>query len=125
MVARGDHAVPRRQPGTPGSGGTDGVIIRRRRRGSGWRCTEPGEVRRYDGVGHLDRVVAVPRPQTTSVQLSGADRRDLLITTAREGYDAARSTREPLAGRLFTARAEHPGLPYQFVECRGREVEPS
>lgn len=69
-----------------------------------------GQVRRYTADGEIDLVVDVPTPQVTSVALGGSDGRDVLITTAREGYDERRSAAEPLAGRLFTARAPHPGL---------------
>lgn len=77
-----------------------------------------GEVRRYAPDGEPDLMVAVPTPQVTSVALGGADGHDLLITTAREGYDDARSAAEPLAGRLFTARSPHqarPTYPVRFV----------
>lgn len=70
-----------------------------------------GEVRRYDRTGALDAVVTVPTPQVTSVALGGPDGRDMLITTAQEGYDPARSRAEPLAGRLFRARVRHAGTP--------------
>ncbi len=70
-----------------------------------------GEVRRYAPDGEPDLVVSVPTPQVTSVALGGPDGRDLLITTAREGYDDARSAAEPLAGLLFAARSPHPGRP--------------
>jgi sugar lactone lactonase YvrE len=70
-----------------------------------------GEVRRYAPSGVLDAVVTVPAPQVTSVALGGPDGRDMLITTAREGYDEARSRAEPMAGRLFRARVQHPGTP--------------
>jgi sugar lactone lactonase YvrE len=70
-----------------------------------------GQVRRYAPDGALDTVVPVPTPQVTSVALGGSDGRDLLITTAREGYDDQRSAAEPLAGRLFSARSPHPARP--------------
>jgi sugar lactone lactonase YvrE len=78
-----------------------------------------GEVRRYDTAGVLDLVVQVPTPQVTSVALGGPDGQDLLITTAREGYDRARSAAEPLAGRLFRARSPHPG---RLVFSAGRPL---
>lgn len=64
-----------------------------------------GEVRRYWPDGTLDLTIVVPTPQVTAVALGGADGCDVLITTAREGYDDARSAADPMAGRLFSARA--------------------
>ena len=74
-----------------------------------------GEVRRYSPDGTLEIMVSVPTPQVTSVAFGGSDGKDLLITTAREGYDAARSAAEPLAGRLFSARSPHSGRPLSPV----------
>lgn len=69
-----------------------------------------GQVRRYCS-GRLDLVVVVPTAQTTAVELGGPDRSELLITTAREGFDAVQSAAEPLAGRSFRVRGVTPGLP--------------
>ncbi|NED94994.1 SMP-30/gluconolactonase/LRE family protein [Phytoactinopolyspora alkaliphila] len=74
-----------------------------------------GQVRRFDASGRADVVVHVPPRQCTSVALGGTDGRDLLITTAREGYGDAASAREPLAGRLFRARSEYAGVPTSLV----------
>lgn len=81
-----------------------------------------GEVRRYDGSGRVDMSVLVEPPQCTSVELGGPDRRDVLITTAREGYDDAQSASEPLAGRLFHTRSPSPGVPKPkvVVSTKGR-----
>lgn len=79
-----------------------------------------GEVRRYDPDGAVERVVQVPTPQTTSVALGGPDGRDLLITTAREGFDEARSAAEPLAGRIFRGRAPTAGVDTWLARPRGR-----
>lgn len=80
-----------------------------------------GQVRRYDRNGQLDTVVAVPTAQVTSVALGGPDGRDLLITTAREGFDDERSAAEPLAGRVFWARSAHAGRPVFQVRPPGRD----
>ncbi|WP_158542775.1 SMP-30/gluconolactonase/LRE family protein [Phytoactinopolyspora halophila] len=69
-----------------------------------------GEIRRYDASGVFDTSVEVDPPQSTSVELGGPDRKELLITTAREGYNDERSAREPWAGRLYHARSEHAGV---------------
>lgn len=73
------------------------------------------QVRRYDAAGDLDFVIEVDPPQCTSVELGGPDGRDVLITTAREGYDDERSAREPLAGRLYRARSRYAGVPKPAV----------
>lgn len=70
-----------------------------------------GEVRRFNREGAVVEVVHVPTSQTTSVALGGADGRELLITTAREGFDDARSAAEPDAGRLYATRVSAPAAP--------------
>lgn len=76
-----------------------------------------GQVWRLRG-GAVEAVVEVPTPQVTSVALGGADGRDLLVTTAREGMDAAAVAADPNAGRLFHARADRPGsdLPHLRIQ---------
>lgn len=69
-----------------------------------------GQVRRYAPDGTVDVVITIPTPQATSVELGGPDGRDVLITSAREGFTEADSAADPLAGRLFTARSPYPGL---------------
>lgn len=59
--------------------------------------------------GRVQAVVQVPTPQVTSVALGGPDGRDLLVTTAREGMDAAAVAADPNAGRLFRARVDVSG----------------
>ncbi|GAB3763361.1 SMP-30/gluconolactonase/LRE family protein [Microlunatus parietis] len=68
-----------------------------------------GQVRRYTPDGTVDVVITIPTPQATSVELGGPDGRDVLITSAREGFSDADSAADPLAGRLFTARSPYPG----------------
>ncbi|GEM_PF-1966742 len=67
-----------------------------------------GQVWRLVG-DQVTAVVEVPTPQVTSVALGGPDGRDMLITTAREGMDAAAVAADPHAGRLFRARVRVPG----------------
>lgn len=77
-----------------------------------------GQVRRIVH-GVPETIVEVPTPQVTSVALGGPDGRDMLITTAREGFTAADGRRDPLAGRLFCARAPFPGVETSLVERNG------
>lgn len=74
-----------------------------------------GQLRRVV-EGQSQQVIEVPTPQVTSVALGGPDGRDLLITTAREGFTAEDSQRDPLAGRLFRSRAPHVGIPPPLVD---------
>ncbi len=80
-----------------------------------------GEVRRHDASGSVDAVVVVPTAQVTSVAIGGADGRDMLVTTAREGYDEVRSAAEPLAGRIFHARAPYPAAPVYAASLSASE----
>jgi sugar lactone lactonase YvrE len=65
-----------------------------------------GSLRHYTVSGLLDDVVEVATPQVTNVALGGPDGHDMLITTADE--PSSSGTRDPLAGRLFAARARTP-----------------
>lgn len=59
--------------------------------------------------GEAPFVAELPTPQVTSLAFGGQDGRDLLITTAREGFDEEASRADPWAGRIFHARAPYPG----------------
>ncbi|WP_427892032.1 SMP-30/gluconolactonase/LRE family protein [Kribbella sp. GL6] len=59
-----------------------------------------GEVRAIRDGRTVARV-PVPTAQTTAVAVGGLAGDELLVTTAREGYDDVRSAAEPLAGRIF------------------------
>ncbi|HZX07807.1 SMP-30/gluconolactonase/LRE family protein [Kribbella sp.] len=54
--------------------------------------------------GRIVSRVAMPTAQTTAVAIGGPAGGELLVTTAQEGFDAARSAAEPLAGRVFRCR---------------------
>jgi sugar lactone lactonase YvrE len=70
-----------------------------------------GEVRRLGPDGRVVARLAVPAPHTSSVAFAGEDLRTLVITTAREDLSDAELAAAPDSGRLFTARADVPGLP--------------
>jgi len=76
-----------------------------------------GQVRRIVD-GRPEEVVEVPTSQVTSVALGGPDGCEMLITTAREGFSAEDSRRDPLAGRLFRARAPYAGVETPLIERR-------
>ena len=66
-----------------------------------------GEVRRYTPDGRLEVTVQVPTASVTACTLGGPDRRDLFITTSKDDVPDT----DRLAGAVFTARADVPGMP--------------
>ncbi len=64
-----------------------------------------GAVHRYTPDGRLDRTIALPASQPTSMCFVGPDLSTLIITTATYGLDEATLAREPLAGALFALDA--------------------
>lgn len=63
-----------------------------------------GTVVRLDARAAITHEVRVPTPQVTGIALGGEDSGDLLIATAREGFDRRQSEEDPAAGCLFLAR---------------------
>jgi D-xylonolactonase len=84
----------------PGDGLPDGIS--RDASGRFWLAVYGKSViRSYDSKGaYLDEIY-VPTEQVTSVAHGGMSGSQLLITTAREGFDEAQSHDIPLAGCLF------------------------
>ena len=68
------------------------------------------QVRRYSPDGELDCVIPFPVARPTCCTFAGDDFCDLLITTAMPD-DAKERAAQPLAGRVFRARVDTPGLP--------------
>ncbi|WP_028100639.1 SMP-30/gluconolactonase/LRE family protein [Pseudoduganella violaceinigra] len=66
---------------------------------------------RFSPDGELLAEVPLPVSQPASLAFGGEDLRTLYITTAREGLSAEQLALEPLAGALFTALIDVPGLP--------------
>jgi sugar lactone lactonase YvrE len=65
---------------------------------------EGGSIHRYAPNGDLVLVIPVPASQTTKCAFGGPDLKDLYITSAWIGLDAAERGRQPLAGGLFRVR---------------------
>ncbi|HXT71989.1 MAG TPA: SMP-30/gluconolactonase/LRE family protein [Vicinamibacterales bacterium] len=65
---------------------------------------EGGSLHRYAPDGRLDVIVPVPASQTTKCAFGGPDMRDLYVTTAWIGLDAAARAEQPHAGSLFRIR---------------------
>ena len=61
----------------------------------GWRIT------RYDPLGRVDRVVAMPVPNVTSLAFGGDHLDRMFVTTARLGLNEAQLKEAPLSGGLF------------------------
>jgi sugar lactone lactonase YvrE len=68
-------------------------------------------IRRYAPDGTLLQTVEMPVANVTKVAFGGADLRDVYVTTAWKGLDAAARKAQPLAGGLFHFRSPVPGLP--------------
>ncbi|MCI0709325.1 MAG: SMP-30/gluconolactonase/LRE family protein [Chloroflexi bacterium] len=72
------------------------------------------KVVRYSPDGKFDREIALPVEKVTSVALGGPDLTDLYITSAWEGYTEVEIQENPMAGDLFRAVVEVPGLPEPY-----------
>ncbi len=70
-----------------------------------------GCVRRFSVEGELLRQIDLPPRQVSSVAFGGDDFTTLVVTTAREGLDAAALQSQPLAGATFALRPGVRGLP--------------
>jgi sugar lactone lactonase YvrE len=68
-------------------------------------------VRRYAPTGELLAVVEFPVANVTKIAFGGDDLRTVYATTARKGLDDRALAEQPLAGDLFSFRADVPGLP--------------
>ena len=96
---------PDAAPGRPDGAATDAE-------GCYWSARWMGNcVARFTPGGALDRVIELPVARVTMCAFGGADLRTLYITTAREGAEQEDHEREKLAGGLFAARVDVPGLP--------------
>ena len=71
----------------------------------GWR------IDRYDPQGRKVDEVRFPCANITKPAFGGNDLRTVFATTARKGLSEADLLAQPLAGGLFTFRADAPGLP--------------
>jgi D-xylonolactonase len=71
----------------------------------GWR------IDRFDPAGRKLGEVRFPCANVTKLAFGGPDLRTVYATTARKGLSDEELAAQPLAGALFTFRAETPGLP--------------
>jgi sugar lactone lactonase YvrE len=68
-------------------------------------------VRRYSPAGELLGTVRFPCANITKIAFGGDDLRTVYATSAWKGLSAAERAAQPLAGDLFTFRADAPGMP--------------
>jgi xylono-1,5-lactonase len=72
-------------------------------------------LQRYSPDGKLLATLELPVANVTKAAFGDADLRTLYITSAWVGLDEAARKAQPLAGGLFRARVEVPGLPPNLV----------
>ena len=74
-----------------------------------------GRIVRYTPDGRIDRSIALPVSQVTSLAFGGTGRRTLYVTTARHMLDESGLRSQPLAGHIFAVDAGVCGSPdFQF-----------
>ncbi|RYE86323.1 MAG: SMP-30/gluconolactonase/LRE family protein, partial [Oxalobacteraceae bacterium] len=93
-----------------GSGHPDGMAVDAE--GHLWVAVFGGwRIDRYDPQGRKVGEVRFPCANITKPAFGGDDLRTVYATTARKGLSEADLLAQPLAGGLFTFRADAPGLP--------------
>jgi sugar lactone lactonase YvrE len=76
----------------------------------GWR------IERRDPMGRKVGELRFPCSNITKLAFAGDDLRTVYATSARKGLSAGQLAEQPLAGALFTFRAEAAGLPQNVLE---------
>ncbi len=98
----------------PGSGYPDGPCVDAE--GCIWTGLFGGwGLHRYSPQGELLGKIELPVANVTKAAFGGPDLRTLYITSAHVGLDAEQRQKQPLAGGLFSARVDVPGLPQGVV----------
>jgi sugar lactone lactonase YvrE len=93
-----------------GGGYPDGMAVDAR--GHLWVCTFGGwRIDRFDPTGRKVGEVRFPCANITKLAFGGDDLRTVYATTARKGLSPEDLAAQPLAGGLFTFRADVAGLP--------------
>jgi D-xylonolactonase len=72
-------------------------------------------LRRFSPAGELLGQIDLPCSAVTKAAFGGDDLKTLYITTAHVALDAEERKQQPLAGGLFRARIDVPGLPQRVV----------
>jgi sugar lactone lactonase YvrE len=81
----------------------------------GWR------IDRFDPSGRKVGEVRFPCANVTKLAFGGDDLRTVYVTTARKGLSIEELAAQPLAGGLFTFRAEVPGLPQHALRLQEQD----
>jgi sugar lactone lactonase YvrE len=98
----------------PGQGYPDGPIVDAE--GCVWTGVFGGwGLQRYSPQGERLETLRLPCSAVTKAAFAGDDLRTLYITTAHVALDAEQRKQQPLAGGLFRARIDVPGLPQGIV----------
>ncbi len=106
------------QPDGPAYGGRpDGATVDAE--GAYWSAQYEGQrLVRLSPQGEVLTVVETPVPCPTMPCFGGEDLQTLFITSSRQGRSDAELQRYPLAGCIFAARVEVPGLPVNFYQAQ-------
>jgi xylono-1,5-lactonase len=72
-------------------------------------------LRRYSPAGELLQTLRLPCSAVTKAAFGGEDLRTLYITTAHVSLSEAQRREQPLAGGLFRASVDVPGLPQRTI----------
>ena len=98
----------------PGEGYPDGPIVDAE--GCLWTGVFGGwGLRRYSPKGELLQTLRLPCSAVTKAAFGGDDLRTLYITTAHVALNAEERRQQPLAGGLFRAHIDVPGLPQRVI----------
>ncbi len=106
-----DGSLARKRPFVTIADGAypDGMAVDAR--GDVWIALFGGaRIERYSAQGALLGAVPFPCSNVTKLAFGGDDLRTVYVSTAWKGLSMTQRAREPLAGGLFTFRAETPGL---------------
>ena len=77
----------------------------------------------FDAAGTKVGEIRFPCANVTKLAFGGDDLRTVYATTARKGLSEQELADQPLAGGLFTFRAETPGLPQHVLQIQLRNEE--
>jgi xylono-1,5-lactonase len=87
--------------------------------GNVWVCVFNGwRIDRFGADGRKIGELRFPCANITKLTFGGEDLRTAYVTTARKGLSNEQIEQQPLAGGLFTFRAETPGLPQHALRLQ-------
>jgi len=114
ILSTGELARKRLFVAIQGSGYPDGMAVDAD--GCVWIGLFGGSrIERYAATGELVGSIAFPCSNITKLAFGGDDLRTAYVTTAWKGLSSEERARQPLAGGLFSFRADTPGLAQQNV----------